>query len=78
MYLNPGSILGYRLFFLFGRERLVFFSVSLKERNLNVKILTEFFCFNPLPILPTAALSNVHGGGRLWLGFKKLHLLFYE
>ena len=78
MYLNTGSILGCRLF-LFTSERLVFFFFqSLKERNLNVKILTEFSCYNPLPILLRAALSNVHSGARLWLGFKKLHPLFYE
>ena len=84
IYFNPDSILGCKLSFFGkgrggGRERLVlFFSVSLKERNLNVKILTEFFCYNLLPILLTAALSNVHSGGRLWLGFEKLHPLFYE
>ena len=77
MYLNPGSILGCRLFFVWNGKTCFFF-FFLKERNLNVKTLTEFFCYNPLPVLLRAALSNVHSGARLWLGFKKLHPLFYE
>ena len=75
--LEPGLDPWLQTFFcLEGKD--LFFSQSLKERNLNVKILTEFFCYNPLPILLRAALSNVHSGARLWSGFKKLHPLFYE
>ena len=71
MYLNPGSNLGCRLFFVWN-GKTCFFSQSLKERNSNVKTLTEFFCYNPLPILLRAALSNVHSGARLWLGVQTI------
>ena len=41
-HLNSGSILGCKLF-VFGSERLFFFLRVFKERNLNVKILTDIF-----------------------------------